>query len=267
VLGRIGERGRGRYYTEAAYRSSVTILKVAMERLQQELDRLIATLPNADTFRASLETLISVYPFNDYEYIIATLLAADKLTRDEYVELRDDYIARNMFLYIFEISAPRGFGEAWAQGHLKELVPELQKPSKKLDRSYSGEYDFLLDDIKIEVKASRAVDFDRDEPLYVKALASDSTKRFDMNFQQVKPSCCDVFVWIGVWRDVIRYWVLAAKEMQANRYYSAGQHRGNVGEGQLHLKADNIAEFSQYEAKSNQLAEAIRKACGRQRAK
>lgn len=238
-----------------------------MQRLQEALDRLIATLPNADAFRASLETLFSVYPFNDYEYIIATLLAADKLTHDEYIELRDTYIARNMFLYIFEISAPRGFGEAWAQGHLKELVPELQKPSKKLDRSYSGEYDFLLDGIKIEVKASRAVDFDRDEPLYVKALASDSIKRFDMNFQQVKPGCCDVFVWIGVWRDVIRYWVLASKEMEANRYYSAGQHRGNTGEGQLHLKDDNIAEFSAYEAKSNQLGDAIRKASDRQRKK
>ena len=238
-----------------------------MEKLQQELDRLIATLPNAEALRATLETLVSVYPFNDYEYIIATLLAADKLTRDEYVELRDAYIARNMFLYIFEISAPRGFGEAWAQGHLKELVPELQKPSKKLDRSYSGEYDFLLDGSKIEVKASRAVDFDRDEPLYVKALASDSEKRFDMNFQQVKPACCDVVVWIGVWRNVIRYWVLASREMEANRYFSAGQHRGNTGEGQLHLKADNIGGFSHYEAKSNQLAEAIRKASERQKKK
>lgn len=238
-----------------------------MEKLQQELERLIATLPNADAFRASLETLVSVYPFNDYEYIIATLLATDKLTHDEYVELRDAYIARNMFLYIFEIGAPRGFGEAWAQGHLKGLVPELQKPSKKLDHSYSGEYDFLLDDIKIEVKASRAVDFDRNEPLYVKALASDSKKRFDMNFQQVKPGCCDVFVWIGVWRDAIRYWILASKEMEANRYYSAGQHRGNTGEGQLHLKDDNISEFSKYEVKSNKLAAAIRKASNRQRRK
>ena len=237
-----------------------------MENLQKELDRLIATLPNADAFRATLETLVSVYPFNEYEYIIATLLAAGKLTHDDYVELRDAYIARNMFMYIFEISAPRGFGEAWAQGHLKELVPELQKPSKKLDSSYSGEYDFLLDGkIKIEVKASRAVDFDQDEPLYVKALASDSKKRFDMNFQQVKPACCDVFVWIGVWRDAIRYWVLDSKEMASNRYYSTGQHRGNIGEEQLHLKDDNIAEFSTYEAKSNRLAYAIRKAYERQK--
>ena len=96
------------------------------------------------------------------------------------------------------------------------------------------------------MKASRAVDFDADEPLYVKALASDSTKRFDMNFQQVKPACCDVFVWVGVWRDVIRHWVLASREMASNRYYSTGQHRGNIGEGQLHLRHDNIHEFAVY---------------------
>jgi hypothetical protein len=236
-----------------------------MELLRNELDGLLATLPDAETFRSSLDSLISVYPFNEFEYAIATLLAAGKLTHDEYIELRDAYIARNLFLFIFEISAPRAFGEAWAQGHLKELVPELQKPSRTLDQSYSGDYDFLLDArIKIEVKASRAVDFDSDEPLYVKALASDSTKRFDMNFQQVKPACCDVFVWIGVWRDVIRHWVLASKEIAANRYYSVGQHRGNVGEGQLHLKHDNIGEFSNYETQSNQLAAAIRTAYQRQ---
>jgi len=40
----------------------------------------------------------------------------------------------------------------------------MVKPSKKLDEGYSGEYDFLLDGIiKIEVKASRAVDFDTTE--------------------------------------------------------------------------------------------------------
>ncbi len=84
----------------------------------------------------------------------------DVLTLDGYHELRDDYIARNLYLYVFEISAPRTFGEAWAQGHLKELVPELQKPSKKTDPDYSGQYDFFLDNIRIEVKASRAVDAD-----------------------------------------------------------------------------------------------------------
>ena len=118
-----------------------------MEKLKQELDRLIATLPNEAEFRRKLEDLFSVYPFSEYEFIISALLGDDKLTFDDYIELRDAYISRNRFLYIFEISAPRGFGEAWAQGHLSELVPDMVKPSKKLDKGYGGEYDFLLDGI------------------------------------------------------------------------------------------------------------------------
>jgi len=188
----------------------------------------------------------------------------DFLTLDGYYELRDDYIARNLFLYIFEISALRTFGEAWAQGHLKELVPDLQKPTKKTDPEYSGQYDFFLESIRIEVKASRAVDSDMSAPLYVKALASNSKKNFWMNFQQVKPGCCDVFVWVAVWRDVIRYWVLSSHEVKTNPYYSRGQHRGNVGEGQLHVKQDNIQNFSKYEVKPDKLEQAIRAAYDRQ---
>jgi hypothetical protein len=236
-----------------------------MDHLQQELDRLLGTLPDAEEIRARLDTLVSVYPFNDYEFLISHLLAHDVLSLDHYLELRDNYIARNMYLYIFEISAPRGFGEAWAQGHLKELVPEVVKATKKLDPNYSGQYDFLLDGkIRIEVKASRAVDAGLDAPLYVKALASDSAKPFWMNFQQIKPACCDVFVWIAVWRDVIRYWVLSSTEVEQNRYYSKGQHRGNIGEGQLHVTQDNIQAFDSFEVQSNKLADGIREAYERQ---
>lgn len=238
-----------------------------METLKRHLEGLMSELEDSTEIHERLEHLMSVYPFNEYEYMISTLLGREKLSLDDYYTLRDEYIERNMYLYIFEISAPRGFGETWAQGHLKELVPELEKPSKKKDPSYSGQYDFCLDDvITIEVKASRAVDFDLREPLYVKALSSDSDRPFDMNFQQVKPGCCDVFVWVAVWRDKIRYWVLASKELEDNRYYSKGQHRGNVGEGQLHLRHDNIAEFAQYETTGRDLLDAIRAAHKRQHA-
>jgi hypothetical protein len=236
-----------------------------MEHLRRELERLLQSAPNAAAVRARLEDLVSVYPFNEFEYIISNLLGVDVLTLDEYQQLRDEYISRNLYLYIFEISSPRGFGETWAQGHLKELVPDLSKPTKKIDKDYQGQYDFLLDEqIRIEVKASRAVDADTDAPLYVKALASDSDNPFWMNFQQIKPGCCDVFVWVAVWRDVIRYWVLASQELEANPHYSQGQHRGNVGEGQLHVRHDNIADFGAFESRPNRLAEAIREAWRRQ---
>ncbi len=238
-----------------------------MEQLRAQLEEWVSRLEDADAISEKLEALASVYPFNEYEYMISTLLGRDALTLDEYYILRDEYIERNLYLYVFEIGAPRGFGEVWAQGHLKALVPELARPSGKKDPSYSGQYDFLLDDsIKIEVKASRAVDSESQAPLYVKALSSDSEKPFDMNFQQIKPDCCDVFVWVGVWRDKIRYWVLASREVMENRYYSPGQHRGDVGEGQLHLKRDNIATFARFEVQGRELLQAIREACGRQRA-
>ncbi len=235
-----------------------------MEHLQEQLDTLLQQMPDADAIRERLGNLVSVYPFNEYEYIISHLLAADSLTLDAYHELRDDYLARNMFLYIFEISAPRTFGESWAQGHLKELVPDLQKPSKKRDPNYSGQYDFLLDEIKIEVKASRAVDAEVDAPLYVKALASDSNKSFWMNFQQIKPACCDVFVWVAVWRDTIKYWVQSSYEVENSVHYSKGQHRGNVGEGQLHLRPDNIRDFDKFQVGSNALRQAMMDAHTRQ---
>ncbi len=241
-----------------------------MEKLQKKLDGLIQSLSKEkrDEIRSRLEDMVSVYPFNEYEYIISVLLGMDKISIDDYYEIRDEYISRNMYLYIFEISSPRGFGESWAQGHLKELVPDLIKPTKRSDPKYSGQYDFILpynrNIIRIEVKASRAVDADVEAPLYIKALSSDSKKNFWMNFQQVKPACCDVFVLIAVWRDVIKYWVWSSKEFEGNKYYSKGQHRGNVGEGQLHYKQDNIAEFDPYLCRSDKLKDCIITAYGRQ---
>ena len=238
-----------------------------MEQLKQHLLQLVSELDKMKSTQIldRLDDLVSVYPFNEYEFLISSLMGYGKISLSDYQNLRDEYISRNLFMYVFEISAPRGFGEAWAQGHLKEICPELVKPNNKLDTNYSGQYDFFVDGlIKVEVKASRAVDFDSDEPLYVKALSSDSNKRFDMNFQQVKPACADVFVWVGVWRDVIRYWVLSSEEVRTNRYYSTGQHRGNEGEGQIHLKDSNVIEFAEFESRPRDLLDSIRNAHGRQ---
>lgn len=194
-----------------------------------------------------LNNLYSVYPFNKFEYVISHLIAKDIITLEQYLDIRNSYLERNKYLYVFEITAPRTFGETWAQRHLNEVVPELKRPSTLYDPEYSGQYDFVYDGIKIEVKASRAVKRKSGDSLILKALSSDSKQGFDMNFQQMKPGCCDVFVWIAVWRDVIRYWVLSSDEVANNKYYSPGQHRGNVGEGQLWLKETNIDEFDEYE--------------------
>lgn len=223
-----------------------------MERLINELkDKINIMKKNSkgkiDFTKNELDDLYSVYPFNKFEYVISHLIATKTISLQEYLDIRNSYLERNKYLYVYEITAPRTFGETWAQRHLNEIVPELKVPSSIYDSNYSGQYDFWYDGIRIEVKASRAVKRQSGESLIIKALSSDSTSGFDMNFQQIKPACCDVFVWIGVWRDVIRYWVLSSAEVESNPYYSVGQHRGNVGEGQLWLKDTNIKDFNQYE--------------------
>ena len=227
-----------------------------MEHLQEELDALLKRLPNEQEVRDRLDSLVSVYPFNEFEYKISTLLAADVLLLDDYHKLRDDYVARNGNRELFELS-PVPFGTTWAEQHLQELVPKLEKAK-------GSKYDLRLGEIRVELKASRAVEKGSKKPLIQKALTSDSAKPFEMNFQQTKARQFDVIIWIGVWLDMIRYWVLAANEIETHPRFSDKQHRGNVGEGQLHVKQDNIDDFGQYEAKPNKLEEAIRAAYERQ---
>ena len=204
---------------------------------------------------------VSVYPFNEFELLLRLMQDTGSLSFDDYLGLRQAYIESNPNLWIFEIAAPRGFGEKFAQTHVLCMCPTLSKPSKLLDMNYSGEYDFWLDGIKIEVKASRAVRNDSDEPLYCRAVTWDTESDFLMNFQQLKPDCCDVFVWLAVFRDVIVTWVLSSNEVLQNRNFSKGQHRGNHGnEGQLHVKANNIRELDQYRFVDGSLLNAIKEA-------
>lgn len=165
--------------------------------------------------------------------------------------MRAEYLQRNRYLHLFEL-APRTFGETWGQNHLMELVPEFQIPTRRLAPEFMGEYDLLLNGIHVEVKASRAVKKTGGGTLVSKALVSTSKSRFDMNYQQLKPGCCDVFVWIAVWRDKIGYWVLSSQQVRECPLLS-NQHRGSrlsdqgeVLEGQIHINDSNYHDFDQY---------------------
>ncbi len=249
-----------------------------MEQLTKQLDELIDRLSNSKEFRSKLEDLKSVFPFSEYEYIISHLLAANKLTIDEYHKLRDDYINRNLYLHLFKM-APRTFGDTWGLSQVCSIEPDFKRPSKKVDFTYKGEYDLYLDwlqnksnshYIKIEVKASRANDRERrEESLIVKAMASNSKRPFLMNFQQQKPRCCDVFVWIAVYRDQIKYWVINSNEVQTNRYLTP-QHRNaatavrkkdykkeDIYEGQIMVTEENVAYFDKYISSGTSLKESV----------
>ena len=50
-----------------------------MERLQEELQALLDGLPDEDEIHHRLDSLVSVYPFNEYEYIISTRIEKTSL--------------------------------------------------------------------------------------------------------------------------------------------------------------------------------------------
>lgn len=203
----------------------------------------------------------AIFPFNEYEHLICNLINKGGLSYEQYIEIRTEYISENPNLWIFEISAPRGFGESFAQTYIQGKSSKLKKPSKKLDPNYSGQYDLWLDGITIEVKASRAVDRDSDEPLYMKALSRDTKKRFLMNFQQLKPGCCDVFIWVAVFRDEIVLWIISSKDVASNPLYSS-QHRGGI-EGQVMVTSENVNLLNKYELTDDNIEKAIRSAASK----
>ncbi len=231
-------------------------------------DRIVAAFSGTESDLEDVLAMVEqdqpVFPFNEYEHLICNLINKGGMSYDQYIEIRAEYISENPHLWIFEMSAPRGFGEKFAQTYVQGKCSKLKKPSKKLDSNYSGEYDLWLDGITIEVKASRAVDSDSDEPLYMKALSRHTKKRFLMNFQQLKPQCCDVFIWVAVFRDEIVLWIMSSDEVLNHPLYSKGQHRGNKGnEGQLHVKDDNVSQLSRFELKDDNIEKAIRDAAKR----
>ena len=85
-----------------------------------------------------------------------------------------------------------------------------------------------------------------------------------MNFQQLKPQCCDVFVWIAVYRDNTTIWVMNSDEVKKHVDYSHGQHRGNKGnEGQLHITSKNIGTLDKYITQGSDIETSIRNAAKR----
>jgi hypothetical protein len=226
------------------------------QELQGYLDRLVTTLEPKDQrlLQARLNGLVSIFPFNEYEYILTFLVDRRALSFREYEKLRANYVSTNRFLELFGL-APRVFGQIWGEQHLQDIEPRFQKPSRVLDSNYAGQYDLWLDGVRVEVKAARAIHTKQRGALSSKALRYDSSEPFWMNFQQLKLDVCDVFVFIGVWVDEIVYWVLSNEQVKTNPYLGH-QHRGGI-EYQIGITHKNIAAFDLYRTSAHELTRAV----------
>ena len=226
------------------------------EELRSYLEHLIGALESAnqELLRVRLESLVSAFPFNEYEYIITFLVDRHVISFSEYEELRNNYVSANRYLDLFSL-APRVFGQIWGEKHVMDLDKRFQKPDKNLDPDYDGQYDLWIEGGRVEVKAARSIHTRKRGNIASKALRSGEEAPFWMNYQQLKLDICDVFVFIGVWVDSIVYWVMSNQEVKNNKYLSH-QHRGGI-EYQIGIRDTNIQEFDSFKVDAMTLAQTV----------
>lgn len=184
--------------------------------------------------------------------LLSFCLSNKYMSFDEYYELSEPYKYQN----VYEMS-PRAFEETWIDSHLKQISSKFIKPRNTID------YDYLVDNVKVEVKSSRMVEKCKKETnkkFSSKAVLSTTTVKYDMNFQQIKPTCCDVFLLIVVSLDKIKYFILTSQDIKNNKRYCNKQHghgHKEVEEGQLLLTQKSIIEFSKYEVDKDKIISKI----------
>jgi len=226
-----------------------------MKTLNQEIDKFFGKIENDESYMLEDFEKDILYPFSDVGIKLAFLLSKEVISYETYIKLSNEYSIRNKFLYLFDL-APRTFGQIWGETHIRNLYPEFVKATKtnlkKLYPDFDGEFDLWYKNLRIEVKACRANDPRGSGSLSSRAFSYLESKenKFKYHFQQLKPSCCDIFIWIGVCKDMLLYWVISSDELiKLDRMGS--QHRNensklnnNVFEGQVFLTEEELKPYS-----------------------
>ena len=226
-----------------------------MNELRNELDILLKQVDGDANVIEVIKKENAVFPFSVEGRMLAYLLSTQTIDYEKYTKLQTEYSKRNRYLSLFDMS-PRTFGESWGEKHILGLFPDFIKATKKklsaLYPNFDGEFDLWLDGIRVEVKACRANKTKTGGSLASRAyLHSEAAANgFKYHYQQLKPSCCDVFIWIGVCRDELMYWVLTSDELQKTGKLGSQHRNENTGvagvevfEGQIFMTEEELNPF------------------------
>lgn len=226
-----------------------------MKELRKELDLLLESSEGSNHIMETIRNEKSVFPFSVEGRTMAYLLSSGIIDFEKYLQMNRDYCKRNQYLELFEM-APRTFGETWGEQHIRSLFPQFIKATKEnlsaLYSGFDGEFDLWYDGIRIEVKACRANNTNTKGSLASRAyLHREATASgFKYHYQQLKPSCCDIFIWIGVCRDDLIYWVLTSEELKKTGKLGSQHRNENTGvegvqvfEGQVFMTEEELKPF------------------------
>lgn len=231
-----------------------------MKQLQDELNKLLNNTRGNQQIIKSILNGTSLYPFSVENQLLAYFLSIHEITYQQYIQIKEGYLQRNKYLHLFDM-APRTYGQTWGEQHIRSLFPQFLKATKEnlanFYPNFDGEFDLWYNGIRIEVKACRANSTQSQGSLSSRAfLHSEALNAgFKYHYQQLKPSCCDVFIWIGTCRDELLYWVLSSQDL-LNTGKLGSQHRNEhtgiagveVFEGQVFMTEQELTPFAVNEA-------------------
>jgi hypothetical protein len=219
------------------------------------LARLVAIDPSGRLAR-QIQADTAPFGFGGIDLAVAMLVEAGAMTTAEYIAVRRAHAEAAPNLHLYQITAPRTFGETWAQKHVADLVPDLRPSSREVDAGYLGQYDLIhqATRLRIEVKATRVVRAGVAGRLPDKALSARDSSDFTLYFKQIKPDCCDAFVLVVVWLDDIGYWVVPAAEMPHVPSFTSKLHRKGEGSGQLQIRKSVLPAVEKYRVPQDELA-------------
>lgn len=230
-----------------------------MKILNETIDKLLSEAHADLNVVNAIRNGKSISPFEVESKLLAYLISLGTLSFDDYIKIASDYSNRkeamNQYIDLFDM-APRTFGQTWGEQHIRRLFPEFMKATKEnlatLYPSFDGEFDLWTNGIRVEVKACRANSTNTKGSLSSRAYSHEEAKAasFKYHYQQLKPSCCDVFIWIGVCKDALIYWVLTSEDL-LNTGKLGSQHRNeNTGiagaevfEGQVFMTEEELMPF------------------------
>lgn len=226
-----------------------------MKELQNRLNELIADHRVDQAIIEKIRNEPSVVPFVTESRLLAYLLSIGIINYDDYSKLSEEFRIRNQYIELYDM-APRTFGETWGEQHIRNLFPEFLKATRKtmadLYPEFAGEFDLWNDGIRVEVKACRANNTIEKGSLASRTYSHREAQNanFEYHYQQLKPSCCDVFIWIGVCKDELLYWVLSSYELQCTGKLSPQHRNENTGvadvevfEGQVFMTEEELTPF------------------------
>lgn len=229
------------------------------EELRKYLEELETGCKEGDRklVQEELERAMCIMQSSEFDYVLANLQKKNLITSQEYGTLKREQMS-NRYLILYGIDS-RLFAEIWAVEHLKRMDPRF---NSEFDRAATKKYEALFEGIKVGIKACRAVKENVQGDRFKGALRYSLKQPFAFRFRNLNVQMCDVFVFIGVWVNLMIYWVLSEREINLNEYLVLDQSKQTM-DHMIEINNGNIAAFDKYRVHESDLIATIMKKGGR----